>query len=472
MRTAAIVGALAFLAYWSTLQAPLSGDATTHLYLAHSFLVDGDADLSEFAAATGPFVFNFRDAPGGLYSVYFPGNALLFTPFELAALAFGVAPMSIAQVAVLAKLASSLAVAASVALLYLTLRRVARERVALFLTFTYSFASAAFGEASQRYLQHGPTLLLLSATLYLLVRGEGARTGGASSGLFVALGVLVRPQTVLVGLAIAAFLAHRRRAALPRFLFWALGPLAFLFIYDARVFGSPLRIPGDPFPFGSPLSGILGLLISPSRGLLVYGPFLVVALAALAASWRWPASDRVWLLRYGSLAALSTILLFGWYADWIGGWGYGNRYLNDLLPLDLFAIAVAWERWLGRAWARGLFAVAVGWGLLLEAAGAGLYYFTWNGRHWDSTPDIAATPERVWSWTEAQWQWVFARLILDPPPAIAIEAVVVVICITVYVVLARRSDPERYPSDRDKQRVRSEATKVPLETARSTPAGS
>ena len=71
-----------------------------------------------------------------------------------------------------------------------------------------------------------------------------------------------------------------------------------------------------------------------------------------------------------------------------------------------------------------------------------MYYFTWNGRHWDSTPDIATTPERVWSWTEAQWQWVFARLILDPGPALAIEAVAIGICIMVYAALGRRRPGE------------------------------
>lgn len=440
MRTALLVGALALLAYWSTLQAPLSGDATTHLYLAHSFIADGDADLSEFADAPPPFVFNALRTPGGLYSPYLPGNALLFIPFELAAAALGIAPVSLAYVAVFAKLAASLAVAASVALVFLTLRRVARERVALLLTFAYAFGSAAFATASQRYWQHGPTLLLVAATLYLVVRGEGTRSGGARSGLLVGLAVLVRPMTGLFGLAVLAFLAHRRRAALPRFLLWGLPPLAFLLIYSARVLGSPFRLPGETVEYGSPLIGITGLLVSPSRGLLVYAPFLAVGLAALVASWRWPNGDLIWLLRYSSVAALATTVFFGWYADWIGGWGYGNRYLNDLLPVYLLAIAVVWDRWLARAWRRRLFAVAVGWGVLLEAAGAGLYYVTWGGRHWDSTPDIAATPWRVWSWTEAQWQWVLARLILDPPAAIAIEAVVLGGCIAAYARLARRCE--------------------------------
>ena len=439
MRTAAIVGVLAFLGYWSTLAAPLSGDATTHLYLAHSFLVDGDADLLEFAGAAGPFVFNSLEAPGGLYSPYVPGNALLFIPFELGALAAGIAPLSIAHVAVLAKLAASLAVAASVAIVYLTLRRLARERVALFLTFAYAFGSEAFAGASQRYWQHGPTLLVLAAALFLVVRGAGTRAGGARSGLLVGLAVLIRPVSAILGLALFAFLLHRRPVAVPRFILWSLGPLVFLAIYDARLLGSPFRLPGGPVEFGSPLTGLAGLLISPSRGLLVYTPCLAVALGALAASWRWRGDDRVWLLRYGSLATLATSVLFGWYVDWIGGWGYGNRYLNDLLPLYLVAIAIAWERWLTGVWSRRLFSVAVGWGVLLQAAGAGLYYFTWNGRHWDSTPDIASTPWRVWSWTEAQWQWVLARLVLDPAPALVIEALVLLACVVVYARLARKS---------------------------------
>jgi hypothetical protein len=439
MRRAVLLGGLALLAAWSTLQAPLSGDATTHLYLAHSFLVDGDADLSEFADAPQPFVFNALPASGGLYSPYLPGNALLFVPFELAAVLAGIAPVSFLHVAVLAKLAASLAVAGSVALVYRTLRLVARERVALFLTFAYSFGSAALASASQRYWQHGPTLLLVAAVLYVLVRGRGSAAGGARSGLLVGLAVLVRPMSALFGLAVLAFLAHRRRAAVPRFLLWGLPPLAFLVVYDWWILGSPLRLPGEAVTFGLPFEGVLGLLVSPSRGLFVYAPYLSVAFVALAAAWRHPADDLGWLVRYGALGAAATVLLFGSYSEWIGGWGYGNRYLSDLLPLYLLAIAAVWDRWLAGTWARRAFAVAVGWAVLLAGAGAGLYYTTWEGRHWDATPDIGATPWRVWSWTDAQWEWVLARLVLAPPAQLVLEAVTLAGCALVYVRLARRA---------------------------------
>jgi hypothetical protein len=214
--------------------------------------------------------------------------------------------------------------------------------------------------------------------------------------------------------------------------------MVFLAIYDLRVFGSPFRLPGETVEFGSPLDGTVGLLVSPSRGLLVYTPFVIVSLAALIASWRWRDGDLIWLLRFGSLATAASLLFFGWYADWIGGWSYGNRYLNDLLPLYMLATAVAWPRWLTRPWPRRAFAVAVGWGVLISSAGAGLYYYLWNGTHWDVTPDIAATPWRVWSWTDAQWQWVVARLILDPPATIAIEALVLGGSTVAYVLAARR----------------------------------
>ncbi len=437
MRSAALAGLIAFVAFWSTLQAPVSGDATTHVYLADSFLRDGDADLVEFAAAPEPLVFNSISFAGHVYSPYVPGNAALFVPFALLAAVAGLPAESLAVAGGLAKLAASAIEAFAVACVYAALRQVTAPRAAAFLTFAYALGTMALSVASQLFWQHAPTQALVALALLLLLRQDGAR-----AGLPLGFALLVRPQTGIVVLALAAFVAHRRRAALPRFVAWGVATLPFLAVYDAALFGSPFQLPASQVPLVADLTGVAGLLVSPSRGLLVYSPFLLAALVALAASWRWwPTDDRVWLMRYGALAFVASLLFFGAYTDWEGGWTFGNRYLTDILPIYLLALGMAWERGLfARALARRLFAAAVGWSVLLQAAGAGLYYFYWNGFHWDASPPGDQLASRVWSWGDTQWAWVLRRLVNDPGPAIFLEAAILCACGVAFARLGRAGE--------------------------------
>jgi hypothetical protein len=441
-RTAWYCGALAFVCYWSTLQAPVNGDATAHVYLAYSLVWHGSPDVSGFAASPYPFVFTAIETTRGTIIQYVPGNAILFAPLALLGGLAGIPAGSYTMTALATKLVASVAVALSIALLFPLLARRAGPRAAVFLTVAYALGTAAFSVSSQVFLQHGPTLALTCGALRLLTGTRPSRIRVGIAALLGGLLILVRLSNVILAGIGLAFVVHRRRYALPHALFWAIGPLLLLAAYDWATFGEAAETPGGDLPVASsPLEGVAALLISPSRGLLVYSPFLIVGIAALMASWRWRADDGVWLLRYASLGFVATLLGFGIYRDWLGGWNFGNRYLTDLLPFYMLGIAEAWRRgWLAAFWARAVFSVAVGWSILLHAAGAGLYYFFWNGRHWDVTPDIFETPWRVWDWTASQWEWVLARAVLDPPPSLFVEAVVLAGCLALFARMGSRAE--------------------------------
>jgi hypothetical protein len=91
VRTALLTGVLALLAYWSTLQLPLSGDASAHIYTAFSFVHEGDADLDEYASTVPPLGAFTVEIAGHRYAPYLPGNALVFAPVAALAALAGVA---------------------------------------------------------------------------------------------------------------------------------------------------------------------------------------------------------------------------------------------------------------------------------------------------------------------------------------------------------------------------------------------
>lgn len=430
-RSAVLAGVTAFVAYWSTLQVPTSADANAHVLTAFSAWLEGDLDLDEYAALAHPFLARTNWVAGHLFAPYTAGTTLVFAPVALAAIAAGVVPGSILVAGVLPKALAAALVATSAALTFLCLRELVDARVAAYLTLAYALGTAAFSTSSQVLAEHAPSLPLVAGALLLMLRGR--RHAAAGSGALLGLATIVRPPNVVLFLAVLAYFARRDARSALRYVLWASPAVVFQLTVNALALGSPLVTARGPVPLGSIPEGLLGLLVSPSRGLLVYTPWLFVAILALALAWRRPEAEHTSILRWGALAFAGTLLLFSTYSEWWGGWTFGDRYLSDLLPLYAVAAADAWRRgWLASRIARALFAVALGWSILLHALGAGLYYFTWHGAHWDVTPNIDVLPSRLWDWTEAQWQWILARAVIEPPPALILQGVILAGCILAF----------------------------------------
>ena len=125
------------------------------------------------------------------------------------------------------------------------------------------------------------------------------------------------------------------------------------------------------------LENATGLLLSPSRGLLVYSPVMVFAFAGILNAWN---DDRYGALRPMSVVfALTVFIQFCWY-DWWGGWSYGTRPLVDtMIYLALFLIPVMDWLWTRKA-AAVLFFVTLAWSFFVQGLGA----FASSGSRWNN----------------------------------------------------------------------------------------
>jgi hypothetical protein len=90
---------------------------------------------------------------------------------------------------------------------------------------------------------------------------------------------------------------------------------------------------------GSLLAGLAGLTISPSRGIFIFSPVMIVAILGAVRVWRTPVDERAMdrrdtllLARYASIGALAILLTYSKFIVWWGGHGYGPRYLTDAMP--------------------------------------------------------------------------------------------------------------------------------------------
>ena len=91
-----------------------------------------------------------------------------------------------------------------------------------------------------------------------------------------------------------------------------------------------------------------GLLLAPSRGLLVYSPALLFAVPGVFLAWRAGSWARVLLASWVG-AFFMTWTLFAHWPCWWAGWCYGPRFFTETMPLlcllTAFGFALRTARW-------------------------------------------------------------------------------------------------------------------------------
>jgi len=430
----AVRGLLLFGLAFANVNDIWSPDVVPNALFAWTIVREGDLDYDEFTGPAGSGLLDreaylFRacgsstateppkaprslggpPAPGPsdrVCSVFPPGMALLAFPFFAPLAMAGVPPTDLTAIVRVGHLVAALAEALATLLLWSVLLRFASARWSLTLVLLYALATSVRTVASQALWQHSAVHLAVALALWLVLREQPASAAReAVAALALGLGTLVRQTTALVALGIVGVIRPARVALLAA-LGFVLG-VAPLLAYNALAFGDPLEQGYGTKPFDAPLHvGLYGLLLSPSRGLLVYAPYLVAALAALALAWRRPGLVAV-RLRGLSLVWLAALLLYASYAEWWGGRVFGARFLDDLAPV-LFA-ALAWgigQGILARRAARVAFALAAAWSLLLFQAAAFVY-----DQRWDTEPrSVNFDPSRLFDWGDPQWLAVLAAL--------------------------------------------------------------
>ena len=112
--------------------------------------------------------------------------------------------------------------------------------------------------------------------------------------------------------------------------------------------------------------GLTGLLVAPSRGLLIYSPalwLLPFGLWSLRSDSSLSRLQRI-VLAWWLLAALGTLFVYARWHMWWGGWSYGPRFLSEVMPLLGIFFALAYERLTTRFGTKGQF---LAWALVLAS---------------------------------------------------------------------------------------------------------
>lgn len=394
-----ILGLVCLLVYNANLRQIGAGDTLPARYLPLILLHGGTLELSAQAhliarghpqafeaqrpaEAAGKVVYlepraywMMRTRAHALTSVYPVVTPLLVTPLYLPAVAwldaYGWEQPLVDRVAeLMEKLAASILAAVASVLMYFVLRREG-NRWSLPLALAFAFGTDTWMISSQALWQHGTGELLIALAL-LLVLSPASRVRTCLLGAVCVLMAANRPPDALVATAIGIFVVWRCWRSAAWLVAGAVIPLAALLYYNLGFIGLlaggyGLVRPPQNF-FEHDWSGLAGLLLSPTRGLLVFSPFLILVPAGLTRRLRSPGS-RVLAVALGG-AVVAQIVLYA-MVDWRAGVCWGPRYMTDILPVLAWMIAPAAPAL--RPFARSLFVLAIVVSVCVQIVGAFWY---------------------------------------------------------------------------------------------------
>lgn len=364
------------------------------------------------------------------------------------------------------KFVAALLAACSAGVVFLIARRFVPNMAAMLIALTLGLGTSLWSVSSQTLWQHAPNAFFLSFGFYCLARWHhpasendkhrADRRWPIGCGACLACAVVCRPTSfvyvICVGiyLLIASIAEHARhrpphdageagapiaRGAFARFVLGG-APIAILLgFYNFHYLGAPWRFgqteagkaiaeykTGSPAIWQTPFHvGMSGLLVSPGRGLFVYSPVLLFAIAGAWLAWR----DRRWrFLRPLTLAAILVIAIEGRHYDWWGGWSWSYRKIVDITPVLALLLMPIIGAVLRRRWAVGAYLALLAISMAIQFVGAFAFDLDgWNARaveyvqsgHPHSIREVRLDIDerqnraRLWSWGDNPIAWYFAH---------------------------------------------------------------
>jgi hypothetical protein len=247
-------------------------------------------------------------------------------------------------------MAAATLVAASVLLLFLSLRSRVGDLRALVGATVFGFATPAWSVGANALWTHPMTMFGLAGAAF-----AGSRNRWWLAGCFVGFGMWARPHVGLVAAVVGLGVAWSRRS--PRVAVAMAVPtslsLVLLGAWNHYVFGSwhPLgayagkevaAVVPDLDGNLNQFENVAGFLISPDRGLFVWTPVLIVLLPAVVRAWGKIPDWSRWLALGGvAYTALQLGLNYFGGSDAFYGYRHGLELLVCVTPACVFSINAA-----------------------------------------------------------------------------------------------------------------------------------
>jgi hypothetical protein len=392
-----------------------------------SIVKEGNTHLDEYREILQKNnYFAIEEIDGHYYSIYPVGVSLVAVPFVYAAektldsllpLIRGLAkyqghdlPGTITVISIapgVELFVASVIIAVTTVFIYLICRRFLDNRYAFLISLIFAFCTSAWSTASRGLWQHGPSMLMLTITLYMILRGRNNPKWLQFASIPLAFSFVIRPTNCISVVLLSVFIVVYHRQHFLRYILWALVVAVPFVIFNLSIYRSVLS---PYFHLYSSLRFDLGFfwslaghLISPSRGVFIFSPILIFSMYGIAVGTKNREFDPLdWFLL---LILFVHWIVISSFSNWWGGFSFGPRYFSDMVPYLIYFLIPGVARILQSKGMKKIILVSiflcfVGISFFVHWRGANV----WDVYRWNSDPiDVDAKPERVWEWGDIQF---------------------------------------------------------------------
>jgi hypothetical protein len=390
-------------------------DAVWSLYVSMSMVKEHNVDLDEYKDL---LIMDYRlqEVDGHIYS-YFPiGPSLIASPVVSFLEQFTLtknekkwryyllhhAPSE--YILATEKLVASFLASIACTLMFLIAIRYLNFKSAVLVTLIFAFGTSLFSVASRGLWQHGPSILMLTTSIYIIELSQQKPWLISFSGIPLALSYITRPTNSISILILTIFIFINYRKEFIPYLLFLLTVLGCFAIYNYSIYQALLppyfaanRIFISPY-FAE---AFVGNLISPSRGLLIWSPiFLLSGLGAIKSLRSFSIKD---INLYFVVIIIAHWIAISSFPHWWGGASIGPRFFSDMIPYLTILLFPSFKWSLIRQdWLRPQTFLIV----FLIAMSIFVHYWSANSEYpggWNDFPGIDSNPQRLWDWSDIQF---------------------------------------------------------------------
>jgi len=351
-----------------------------------------------------------------VYYFFPPGSSVLSLPYVALLRVFGIkakdAGGTYGEMTIQTSLAALLMAAFAFVFFY-TARLVLSAFWSSLIALGAVFGTQVWSTASRGLWTHTWELLLLGLIIFVLLSHETGKRKlrPVLLATLLAWDYFVRPTSSIAIVAVTVYLLLYYRRALVLYALTLAVWFAGFIAYSWHNFGKllPSYYAASRLNFVVFKTALAGNLISPSRGLLIYVPWILfTAYLLVRHRGRVDFPRLIWL----SLVILTgNLIVVSSFSLWWGGRSYGPRLTTDLVPW-LVLLTILGVRAMLQARAQGkssahrwrtefaLGALLLALGIFINGRGAtSVSTLRWN----DYPKDDAAMEAKIWDWQQAQF---------------------------------------------------------------------
>lgn len=326
-----------------------TSDALGSLITAESILNHGTIKLDAYRGELEFYTWQIEEKNGHLYYVFPKGNSFIALPFVAISKFFRMRMTKFEDEIKLQRGMSALTVTLSFILLLLIATRYLSFRLSLLVSCIFLFGTSLMSTMGAAYWSHNTAVVFILLCLLYIANYETGKTDQINPyllGLLLFSSFLCRPTAaIFIGSVFVYIWISYRHIFLKLAITSTLLFLVFtgLSLLEYRQVLPDYYLPnrmGDT----NVLSNLYGCLLSPSRGVLVYSPFLMILpLFAFLLVYRNLSKSKrsiSWILFSWFLVHLFVI---GSFSHWWGGGGFGPRLFTDAIPAFFVITVLIWS---------------------------------------------------------------------------------------------------------------------------------